>query len=44
MLLQDHGFVSVSEKADRETLNTIEDTYYIGDNFDPKEYELQVEK
>ncbi len=39
---QDHGFISVSEKADRETLNTIEDKYYIEDDFDPKEYELQV--
>ncbi|CAF0810355.1 unnamed protein product [Adineta ricciae] len=39
--LKDHGFVSVSEKADRETLNTIEDVYYNEDNFDPKEYELQ---
>ncbi len=39
---QDHSFLSVSEKADRETLNTIEDTYYSEDNFDPKEYELQV--
>ncbi|CAF4550005.1 unnamed protein product [Rotaria sp. Silwood1] len=38
---KDHGFLSVSEKADRETLNTIEDCYYAEDNFDPKEYELQ---
>ncbi|CAF0983402.1 unnamed protein product [Adineta steineri] len=38
---KDHGFISISEKADRETLNTIEDNYYIEHNFDPKEYELQ---
>jgi hypothetical protein len=32
----------VSEKADRETLSTIENKYYLEDNFDPKGYELEV--
>lgn len=40
--IQDHGFISVSEKADRETLNTIEKDYYLEENFDPKLYELGV--
>ena len=40
--IQDHGFISVSEKADRETLNTIEKSYYLEDDFDPKQYELEV--
>ncbi|UJR36882.1 hypothetical protein I4U23_029595 [Adineta vaga] len=39
--LKDNGFISVSEKADRETLSTIEGEYYNGENFDPKEHELQ---
>ncbi|CAF4059434.1 unnamed protein product [Rotaria magnacalcarata] len=38
---KDQGFLSISEKADRETLSTIENNYYIEDDFDAKEYELQ---
>jgi hypothetical protein len=34
--------MSVSDRADRETLNAIDAQYYVQDNFDPKHHELQV--
>lgn len=41
---QDSSFLSMSEKTDRETLNTIERSYFNEEDFNPEFYELEVRR